>query len=451
MNSTVSTAPTSSVAQLLDSGIWSAYQRGILALVALAFLADGIANQALGLAVPALMKDWQLPREAFASVTALGLVGLTIGAAIGGYLGDRFGRRKLLILSTLLFGAMTLAAAFTNGVAELTWVRIFDGLGIGAAIPNGAAMLSELTPQRRRARAIAIGMVFIAVGSVVAGLIAAAVLPTYGWQGLFIVLGIITLCSSLLFVFLLPESPLFLSRRPGREPELRRLLTRCGLKLRDGFVGGDTKQESQSGTLRSLFASGVGTSTIALWTAFFFCLLASYAMFSWIPAMLTSLSFPMSMASLGMTAFSIGGIVGGISGGWFIERIGSRVSVLAMAAGAVVGALLLGGLISRGVSGVAPLFVALAVEGFFISGLHNGLYTLSAHIYPHFARGTGVGAAAAVGRLGAIASSYVGIIALQMGGATSYFAVIAGAAAVSFLGIALIKRQIPATPLATQG
>ena len=177
------------IGQTLDDGDWAPFQKFVLALAALAFLVDGIANQVLGLAVPALMQDWGLPREAFANVTAIGLVGLTIGAATGGMLGDRFGRRAVLIASVFVFGAMTLAVAFTHQVSDLFWIRLVDGIGIGAAIPNGSALISEFTPKRRRPLAIAIGMAFIAIGSVMAGLIATPLLPTIGWRGLFVTLG----------------------------------------------------------------------------------------------------------------------------------------------------------------------------------------------------------------------------------------------------------------------
>jgi len=83
------------------------------------------------------------------------------------------------------------------------------------------------------------------------------------------------------------------------------------------------------------------------------------------------------------------------------------------------------------------------VIGTFSAGLLNGLYTFSAFIYPDTARGTGVGAAAAAGRVGAIASSYAGVIALSIGGASSYFLLIAGSLAISLFSVALIKRQIP--------
>ncbi len=195
--------------------------------------------------------------------------------------------------------------------------------------------------------------------------------------------------------------------------------------------------------LSALFADGVGSSTAFLWLAFFFCLLANYAMFSWVPAMLAGLGFALSMTGLGMTALSFGGVVGGIGSGWLIKRYGSRVTVLTLAAGGVVLALALGLLINSEVRSLGFILTFLGLIGFFSAGLLNGLYTFSAFIYPDRARGTGVGAAAAAGRVGAIASSYAGVIALSWGGASSYFLLIAGALFVSLMAVAMIRRQIP--------
>lgn len=432
------------IGQTLDEGDWVPYQKLVLAFAALAFLVDGIANQALALAVPSLMQDWGLPRDAFASAIASGLVGLTIGAAVGGLLGDRFGRRAVLIGSVFVFGLMTAAAAFADSVPALIWIRLVDGLGIGAAIPNGAALISEFTPRRRRPLAIAIGMVFIAIGSVMAGLLAVPILPAFGWRGFFLVLGAIPLALALVFLFVLPESPFYLSRFPNRRPELLKVLSRCGISVPEGceIMGGDLSAKA-SLPLRVIFEADVRASTIAVWVAFFFCLLASYTMFSWVPAMLASLGFPVSLTSLGMTAFSAGGVIGGVTGGWLMERLGSKRSVLGLAAGGIVGALLLAGVVQAGADDLALLAAALVFQGFFMSGLINGVYTLSTLIYPPHARATGVGAAAAVGRLGAIVSSYTGVIALQVGGAAGYFFVIALSIAVSFAGVALVRHHIP--------
>jgi AAHS family 4-hydroxybenzoate transporter-like MFS transporter len=92
---------------------------------------------------------------------------------------------------------------------------------------------------------------------------------------------------------------------------------------------------------------------------------------------------------------------------------------------------------------VASMLGALMFEGFRIAGLQNLVYTLSASIYPPFARATGVGAAAAIGRIGAVVSSYTGVLALQLGGASAYFMIIATAAAISTGMMTLMSSQIP--------
>ncbi len=432
------------VAAMIDHGSWSRYQKSIVALLAVAYLVDGIANQSLGLAIPALTKAWGLDRSAFASVAAIGLVGLTLGAAFGGFLGDRIGRKPMLVGSVFLFGAMTMAAGEATSLSLLFWFRFLDGLGMGAMIPNGAAMISETTPLRHRTNAIAITMVFIAVGSMTSGVIASMILPVYGWQTHFHVLGALGLVAALLLVFRLPESPLFLARVKGNGPRLSQTMARFGLELDPGAaLGAPPKAGGRFSSIAILFGPDVRRSTLALWFAFFFCLLASYSVFSWVPAMLADLGYPLSMASLGMTANGAGGIVGGLISGWVIARFGSRRAIIVSAALTALTAAVLGGLIYAGITNLVLVFSALAVLGFFISNVHNGMYTLSAYMYPPHVRSTGVGAAAGVARIGAIVSSYVGVAALAIGGGASYFLVIALAILLSLIGTALVTRHIP--------
>src|SRR5206468_11017894 len=94
------------VGTLLDEGRWSTYQKLLVAGTALAIILDGLDNQVLGAAVPALTREWGLPRPAFASVLASGMVGMMIGGAAGGFIGDRVGRRAALIGSVVAFGVL---------------------------------------------------------------------------------------------------------------------------------------------------------------------------------------------------------------------------------------------------------------------------------------------------------------------------------------------------------
>lgn len=427
----------------IDNAPWNAFQKLTLGLIALAFFVDGIANQALGLAIPALVAEWQVSRAAFASVAGAGLIGVTIGAALGGMLGDRFGRRSGLIGSVLVFGAMTFAAAYVDTLNQLLVVRFFDGLGIGAALPNGAALIAELAPKKHRSMAIALGMVWIGVGGLMASLLAAVVLAELGWRGYFMIAGAVPLALTFAFVAWLPESPLFLARRPHRRPALLKLLRRLQIDAAEDCEFVDNTPPHQRTPLGTLLEAGMRRNTFALWAGFFFCMLGSYTMFSWAPTMLSTRGLDVSQTSFGMSAFNLGGVVGGLLGGWLLDRIGSRVSMLGLAAGAAIGALILGALSLIDSRSFEILLVALLFAGVCLGGLTNGVYALAAHIYPPFAKATGVGAAAAAGRIGAVISSYTGVLALQLGGASGYFLVIAVAEILAFIAIAAIRHHVP--------
>jgi MFS transporter, AAHS family, 4-hydroxybenzoate transporter len=430
------------LSQLIDTGPWSGFQKRVLALAALAFAADGLANQVLGLAIPALVHDWGTPRQAFASVAALGLIGVALGTALGGLLGDRLGRRIGLTGSVLLFGLMTGVTSRAGNMHDLMLLRFIAGLGIGGAIPNGAALIAEFTPLRQRSVAIAIGMLFIPVGATIAGAIGAYLLPRFGWSALFLASGALTVLLGILFAFVLPESPRFLARWSERREALIALLRRCGWTLEADTEFLNEQTTKASTPLRALFGDGMLFDTLALWIAFFFCLLASYTMFSWVPTMLAGQGFSLADTSIGTTTFNIGGMVGSVVGGWLIGKVGSRVSILGLAAGSVIGAVALGLLPLDPAHGLGAAITALGAEGFFIGGFHNGLYTLAAFLYPSFVRGTGVGAAAGVGRIGAVVSSYTGVIALQLGGASGYFVVIALSVGLSLIATAAFRQHI---------
>lgn len=434
--------------QLLDTGAWGGFQKRVLVLAALTFAVDGLANQALGLSIPALLKDWGIGRAQFAPIAAAGLVGMALGAAIGGVVGDRVGRRNGLIGSVLLFGVLTAAASLIKTPGELGWLRLVGGLGIGGAIPNGAALISEFTPLHRRSFGIGVGMVFIAGGALIAGLIGASILPALGWRGMFLAAGLLSLLVALVLLILLPESPRYLLRRVERHPELMRLTHRMGYAFAPGTSFAPEARAANETSLGALFGHGMWRDTTALWVAFFACLMANYTMVSWVPTLLAHQGFPLVDTSLATTAVNIGAVIGGVLSGWLIDRLGSRIAVLGLAAGGVIAAIVLGITPFSPATGLAAPLTALAFEGFFVSGLQNGVYSLSASIYPPYVRATGVGAAASVGRLGAVASSYTGVLALELGGVSGYFVVIALALGVSFLAIAAMARHLASTSAA---
>lgn len=423
----------------IDDGPWSAWQKLIVALVASAIVLDGFDNQVLGFAVPVLLREWGVTREAFAPIFALGFVGMVIGTFVGGALGDRMGRRPALIMSVIIFGIATGLSATAGSIGMLGLFRAIAGFGLGGAMPNAATLLAEFAPRRKRSMAVTLGIVCIPLGGVGGGLIAAYILPAFGWRALFLVGGIMPVIVVLALALWLPESPRFLVTRPSRRNDLVRLLTKLGQEIgADDLLVDPSSDAGERASIRTLFSSEFRRDTIALWVAFIACLLTTYVVFSWAPTLLTQNGFALSIASLSVATFNIGGVAGAILAAALMPAYGSRPVMLLSALGGVITAVALA--LTPATADRSLLIALLAIEGGFINATQTTLYALSAQIYPTRLRSTGVGSAAGFGRIGAIVSSFVGAAVLAGGWSTFYTALAIGMAITCAATAAIIRH-----------
>jgi AAHS family 4-hydroxybenzoate transporter-like MFS transporter len=348
----------------------------------------------------------------------------------------------------IAFAVPTLAIAAANDVVMLGVLRFLAGLGLGGAMPNAAALASEYVPVRRRPFAVTLTIVCIPLGGTLAALLAARVVPAYGWRALFVAGGAMPIVVAAVLFALLPESPRYLVARPERWPELVRLLQRLGHRL-----GADANFVDATGagrparsrvSIRALFAPDLRRDTLGLFGAFFFCLLANYVGFIWIVAMLADAGFAQPQANNALAAFNFGGVAGALGGALVIQRFGSRTTMLGMSGLAVASALALAATPLR-----PPMTVWLigmfALTGGLLNAVQTTMYALAAHVYPTEIRATGVGTAVAVGRLGNVLASYAGTFALDHGGPPAFFSTWAVTMAIVLGCLALVRRHIPAT------
>jgi AAHS family 4-hydroxybenzoate transporter-like MFS transporter len=432
------------VGRLLDDGKWGGYQKWLIFLTALTIVFDGIDNQLLGVAIPAIMQEWSAPRAAFAPVVTIGLAGMMVGGALAGLAGDRIGRRSALLLSMALFGVMTAASAAAGTATHLTVLRFLASAGLGGAIPNATALAAEYVPRRHRPVAVTLTIVCVPLGATIAGVLGIRVLPLLGWRALFVIGGVIPVVGAAALLRLLPESPRYLARDPRRWSELARTLARMGHPTPAGATFVDSgEQTAERASIQTLFGKDWRADTLALFGAFFSCLLAVYLGFSWLTALLTSAGFDAGTASSGITAFNLGGVVGALAGSVAIGGLGSRVPMLAMTAGAAAGAIALSAMRIDVSQPVWPILAMLTLTGGLINAVQTTMYALAAHVYPSAVRATGVGTAAAIGRVGAMLSGYAGAWAIDYRGSVSYFLLIAAAMSATFLSLALVRRHVP--------
>jgi MFS transporter, AAHS family, 4-hydroxybenzoate transporter len=434
---------TADIGTMLDEGRWGGYQKLLVAGTALAIILDGLDNQLLSAAVPALMREWGLGRPAFASVLASGMVGMMVGGATGGFIGDRIGRRVALLGSVMAFGLLTVLIAFVGDVTTLGILRFLAGLGLGGAMPNAAALSSEYVPRRHRPFAVTLTVVCIPLGGTLAGLMGAQILPRYGWRVLFLVGGVLPLVLAAILWKVLPESPRYLARHRGRWPELAALLRRLGHDVRANTTFVDATERTVARvSARVLFVPEFRRDTLALCASFFCCLLTVYIGAIWVPSLLTGAGFSGEVAGYGLTAFNLGGVIGAVLGAIIISRRGSRVTMLSMSGGAIGGAVLLAS-VPIGAQPAIAILAMLAWTGGLINAVQTTMYALAAHVYPTGIRATGVGTAVAFGRIGGVAAPYAGAWALESGGASQLFALIAAGMTLVFTALASVRNHIP--------
>jgi AAHS family 4-hydroxybenzoate transporter-like MFS transporter len=441
---------TVDVGAAIDEGRWTGYQKLLIFGTALTIILDGVDNQLLPNAVPTLIREWGRPRADFINALTIGPFGMMIGGLIGGMLGDRLGRRTALLGSVVAFAVLTLAIAFANSIEMLAALRFLAGVGLGGAMPNAATLASEYVPRRQRPFAVTLTIVCIPLGGAIAGELAARVIPAYGWRMLFILGGVIPIVLAMVLWKVLPESPRYLAKRRERWPELTRTMRRIGHDIPPDVeyteAAATAAAPAKSASIGSLFSPTFIRDTLALCASFFFCLMVNYVVILLLPAMLTAddVGFTQPAASRALAMSNYGGVAGAVLGALVIQRLGSRVTMLGMSAGAVVCALVLTGT-QINPNDTVFLLVMLLLTGGLLNAVQTTMYALAAHVYPTEIRGTGVGFAVAVGRIGNVLAGYVGAYALDQGGPPGYFTSMAILMGIVFLSLAAVRRHVPRT------
>lgn len=414
--------------------LWTVFELRVTALTAIAVLLDGFDNLLLGFVIPALLLEWNLSSTALVPVSALSIVGMSSGTALLGMLGDRWGRRPVLIGSVSLFGACTLAGAFAGSLASFTTLRILASLGLGGTFPNATALVAECIAAQRRSRAISTVILFVPIGGIAGGLVAAHYLPLQGWRFLLDIGGVLPLMVAVLLYFTLPESPGFVQQR-SRTSGGQNLICGADGEVAFGRIG-----------FRMLLAGNIRNDTLLLWLALLGNSFAVYGVFGWAPTLVRGAGYSISQASLALSVFNLGGVGGALLGGWSMDRVGFRIPTVSFAS---CGALLAALITTLGWSGLGPdcapaagLYAGALVLGFCCCGLQPMLFALAASVYRTQMRAFGVGAAVGIGRLGAVGSAAVGVSTLHIG-LLEFLAIFACALLAVAAGLSIIMRKPP--------
>ena len=435
------------VTEVIDRNRISAFQIGVFIICALCLVMDGFDVQALGYVLPALSQEWNVSSASLGAALGAGNFGMLLGALVFTILGDKIGRRPVLIGATLFFGIFTLLTTRVTSVEQLVVLRLIASLGLGSIMPTATALIGEYSPQRKRVLLMMGVTVGFTAGGAVAGIVAAWLIPTFGWQSVFYVGGAIPLGISALMFVLLPESLQFLALQGRRRESLIRSLRRIdpNVALSPGASIIVAEQEHHGVPLVHLFRQGRGAVTATLWLINFLNIMNLYALSGWLTTVIRAAGYSTRAAVLIGTLLQVGGTLGAFGIAWAIGRRGFVATLTMSFATACFSIAAIGQVIGRE---LAPALLAslVVLAGWCVIGGQPGLNALAASYYPTAVRSTGVGWALGVGRIGGILGPVLGGILLERQWATpSLFIVAAVPALISALFMFALRWMIPAT------
>src|SRR5690606_9062016 len=346
--------------------------------VAICFLIaviEGLDIQAAGIAAAGVREHFGLDSSQLGVFFSAGILGLLPGALIGGRFADRIGRKKVLIWSTATFAIFTLCTVWVNSFNSLLAVRFLAGAGLGGAMPILITLASEAVSPQNRGRAVGLMYCGMPVGAAILSLIAATEFGA-NWKNVFYLGGLLPIFAIPLMILFLPESKEYLKTQNKTAAELA---------------------VAPQGSFKDLFNSDNLLRTMCIWISYFFTLMVVYIMLSWLPSLFMELGFTRKDGSTAQFYFMVTATIGTIILGMLTDRWKKAYVILLMYGGILAGLLAL-----NGASSLNQMYMAAALAGAFVIGCQGVLYACGSIVYPTEVRGTGVGVASAVGRIGAM-------------------------------------------------
>jgi MFS transporter, AAHS family, 4-hydroxybenzoate transporter len=401
-------APT--ISEIIDQRPLSGFQITTMVLCGMIIVLDGFDTQSIGFLAPSMADTLHVSVKTFGPVFMAALIGLMISSMTMGPLADRWGRKWPIVICTLIFGTFAVLTGLAHSFNQVVFFRFLTGLGLGGAMANVVALMSEYAP--RRLLAVMVTMLFCGMpaGALLGGLVSAVMLPRWGWQSVFYAGGVLPFTLALFLMKALPESVRFLEVSGADPRKIGNIMARISPELRDTPLSQATSSDRalrKGMPVKHLFTEGRATLTILLWTPYFMNLLILYFVVSWLPALLRQAGLPISAGITAISLFSIGGILGSFVEGYLMNWFGTPTVLVSEF---VISTLLIA---SLAFSGSFPATMAITfVLGFIVQAAQGGLNALAATVYPTAIRATGVGWALGVGRIGSIVGPMLGGIML---------------------------------------
>ncbi|ETY73131.1 MFS transporter [Lactiplantibacillus fabifermentans] len=346
----------------------------LLTVIGTAWLFDAMDVAMLSFIMPLIKKEWQLAPAQLGMVSAATSLGMVVGAIICGVLADRIGRKKVLIYTLALFSIGNLLLTITPNVGLFIAVRFLTGIGLGGELPVAATLVADSYQGTERSRMLVLADSFWAIGWIVASLLAFWVMPVIGWR-LTVLITAVTILYTLLLRRHLPDTPVRTTKKPSWrvvwQPEYRRM-------------------------------------TITMAALWFIVMLTYYGMFLWLPSLLVLRGFPIVHSFNYTLLMSLAQLPGYYLAAYLMGKMSRKVVLMIYLTGTILSALAFSFASSNG-----AVLMSGAWLSFFDLGAWGTLIALTPSLFPQAIRGTGMGTAQSIGRIGATIGPYMVGMLLQ--------------------------------------
>ncbi|WP_412724348.1 MFS transporter [Alteromonas sp. D210916BOD_24] len=366
---------------------------------------DGFDVVAMSVTMPALTDDWGISATEKGYILSAALIGMTLGAIYLAPLADKIGRRKILLLATLMIGLSMIVTGFIPPSVEwMITIRAISGLGIGIIFASSATVGAEFAPDRIRNLVVTIVIMGYASGATIVGPVANIIINHAGWEMVFVYGGVFTLLMTVMIYMYLPESVEFIASQAGDEEEKRYKINSILNKMRCPILPSqaDIRVETlEKISVTSLFTSVLKRQTVGVWVIYFMGFMSLYFLMSWIPTLFVNNGYAREEGIAALTLYNLGAVAGIVVIGLISTKVKLAKPISFFFMGSAAFLLYVAYMQPPSILALNTL---IFIIGFLLQGAFTAMYAMAAQVYPARIRATGIGWAAGLGRVGAILS-----------------------------------------------
>lgn len=391
----------------IDHKPMNLFQWSVIGICMIINVIDGFDVLVMAFTASAVSAHWNLTGAQLGGLLSASLVGMSLGSFFLAPWADKVGRRPLILVCLVISGSGMLLAAYSQSPVQLGLTRFITGIGIGGILASTNVVASEYASLKWRNLAVSLQATGYTVGALCGGMIAIALLQSYGWRSVFTAGGILTLGMVPIVYLFLPESLDFLvTRQPHNAlARVRKLSTKLGLESPASLppAAGANVAKARFGALITLLGPKYLKTTVFLWGCSFLILFGFYFVMSWTPKLLTTAGLSAQQGITGGVLLSVGGIFGTA----LLGMLSSRFRLVNVQIFFLLGTAVLMSCFVAATTQATAAFVVGLLLGVTVNGCLAGLIALAPGLYDASVRTTGLGLAIGVGRIGGMLSPLV--------------------------------------------